>query len=296
MLLRVPCGGALLLGQGPLCNFPCGHNNSKTNNNPQPTNTLTVRERNSEEKTTKEKEKQPSHVYSHDKISIFVSLEKNVVDIKLAGPLSAKMSTISAPARPPARTEPAADEDEAPHADEGATHVVKQSPINNASVSDCLASRTGGGVLLNNWRSCVVAVWSLIPECSVQLQPAEREEELWRRWTADFQVGQEQRLSRRRLAHTHTHTHSLTEEGGTLWWRDGWWWRRPLLRAVTSEGLPVTSGHLGTLITSLSLLAFIRPAESYCPAPPPLLHPSLRPPPPFIRLSSTLERRYHSIT
>lgn len=34
------------------------------------------------------------------------------------------------------------------HADKGATDVVKQSPINNAFVSDCLASRTGG--LLKN--------------------------------------------------------------------------------------------------------------------------------------------------
>lgn len=41
------------------------------------------------------RKKEPSHVYGDDKISIFVSLEKNVVDIKLAGSLSAKMFTIS---------------------------------------------------------------------------------------------------------------------------------------------------------------------------------------------------------
>lgn len=47
---------------------------------------------------------------------------------------------------------------------------------------------------------------------------------------------------------------------------DGWSWRWPLLRAVSREGPPVTLGHLGTLITNPFLLAFIRPAESYCPA------------------------------
>lgn len=56
-----------------------------------------------------------------------------MVDIKLAGPLSAKMFTVSAPACTEPPSSQAADEDDAPHADEGAAHVGKQSPINNVA-------------------------------------------------------------------------------------------------------------------------------------------------------------------
>lgn len=57
---------------------------------------------------------------------------------------------------------------------------------------------------------------------------------------------------------------------------DGWSWRWPLLRAVTGEALPVTLGHLGTLITTLSslLLSALLKATVQPPAsnPRPRLH------------------------
>lgn len=57
---------------------------------------------------------------------------------------------------------------------------------------------------------------------------------------------------------------------------DGWSWRWPLLRAVTGEGLPVTPGHLGTLITSLSFLLLSALLKATVQPQPPL------PAPPFI--------------